>query len=97
MTAFQILTLVAASLIMSELISPDMRRRFRAWRRLRARKKRNPVLEKERLLQLEHWQKVANDARKRMSWCVSEGLRNAATQAENEHQHAQNKIKELAK
>ena len=77
----------------------ETRHFFRARRRLRAmkRRKKNPVLEEQRLLQLEHWQKVANDARERMLWCQKEGFLYAKTQAQIDHQHAQNRIKELAK
>jgi hypothetical protein len=96
MTALGIVLITAATVLIDWLVSPEMRRHFRARRRLRARSQRpSPAVESERLLQLRHWQAMAADARARMLRYADHHYdRNRATV---DHEHAQRQIEALSR
>lgn len=94
MTAATIIALVVATVLTDWLVSPEVRRYFRARRRRRALARRpSPEVEEERLLQLRHWQAVAAESRRRMRGAASYEI----AYAENDHALAQAKIRELSR
>lgn len=94
MTTTAIIAIVVVTVITDWLVSPKMRRYFRARRRRRALARRpSPEVEAERLLQLRHWQAMAADSRRRMLEATSYEI----AYAENDHARAQAKIRELSR
>lgn len=98
MTGIEIMGIVVGAVVLEWSTRRETRRFFRARRRLRAMKKskKNPVLEEQRLLQLEHWKQAAAQSRGSMDYYRKHSFHSQLTQAEREHDLAQAKIKELS-
>ena len=98
MTGIEIMGIVVGAVVLEWSTRRETRRFFRARRRLRAMKKskKNPVLEEQRLLQLEHWKQAAAQSRGSMDYYRKHNLLASLKAAELDHERAQRKIKELS-